>query len=192
MEQSIESSRLSLVSMGVPVLEAMLADDLVATARLLRCRIPPDLLLTHIPAARRLRQMYEDPTVQPWLLRAMIDRTSGIMVGHIGFHSSPLPEDLAGVAPDGVEMGYTVYESFRRQKYATEAAIALMHWAYAQYDQRCFVLSISPQNLPSTAMAESLRFTRCGSKIDEEDGLEIFFVRRFDKWPTDWRGNIAR
>jgi [ribosomal protein S5]-alanine N-acetyltransferase len=187
MESSIESPRLSLVSMGVPVLEAMLAEDLVAAAGLLRCHIPPDLLLTHIPAARRLRQMYEDPTVQPWLLRAMINRTSGTMVGHIGFHSPPRPEDLAGVAPDGIELGYTVYESFRRQKYATEAAIALMHWAYTQHDQRCFVLSVSPQNVASTAMAEALGFVRCGSHIDEEDGLEIIFVRRFEKWPGDWR-----
>jgi len=192
MEGTIESTRLLLVSMGVPVLEAMLAGDLVAAAGILRCHIPPDLSLKHLPAARRLRQMREDPTVQQWLLRAMVDQASGTMVGHIGFHSSPRPEDLADIAPDGVELGYTVYESFRRQKYATEAAIALMHWAYAQYDQRCFVLSISPQNVASTAMAESLRFTRCGSKIDEEDGLEIFFVRRFDKWPSDWRVDVVR
>lgn len=192
MEQSIESSRLLLVSMGVPVLEAMTAGDLVAAAVLLRCHIPPDLSLKHMPAARRLRQIGEDPTVQPWLLRAMIDRISGTMVGHIGFHSPPRPEDLADIASDGVELGYTVYESFRRQKYATEAVIALMHWAYAQHDQRCFVLSISPQNVASTAMAAALGFTECSSHIDEEDGLEIIFVRRFDEWPVDWRVDGAR
>jgi [ribosomal protein S5]-alanine N-acetyltransferase len=186
MEQSIESLRLSLVSMGMPVLEAMLADDRIAAARLLGCHIPPDLSLKRIPAGRRLVQLREDSTVQPWLLRAMINRMSGAMVGHIGFHSSPRPQYLADIAPDGVELGYTVCPSFRRQKYATEAAIALMHWAYAQYDQRCFVLSISPQNVASTAMAEAMGFTRCGSQMDEEDGLEIIFVRRFDKWPSDW------
>jgi RimJ/RimL family protein N-acetyltransferase len=63
-------------------------------------------------------------------------------------------EHLAGLALDGVELGYTVYQPWRRRKYATEAIIALMHWAYAQYNQRCFVLAISPQNFPSTAMAE--------------------------------------
>lgn len=100
-------------------------------------------------------------------------------------------EHLLEVAPNGVELGYTVYQPWRRQKYATEAIIALMHWAHAQHNQRCFVLTISPQNLPSTAMAESLRFTRCSSQMDEVDGLEIIFVRRFDNWPADWPMDVA-
>ena len=177
--------------MSVPVLEAMLVNDRLTATRQLGCHIPPDLSFERIPAARRLRQLRADPNVQPWLLRAMIDRVSGTMVGHIGFHSPPPLDHLAEIAPDGVELGYTVYQPYRRRKYATEAIIALMHWAYAQYNQRCFVLTISPQNLPSTAMAESLGFTRCGSQMDEEDGLEIVFVRRFDNWPADWRVDVA-
>lgn len=89
-------------------------------------------------------------------------------------------------------MGYSVHQPYRRQKYATEAIVALMRCAYVQHNQRCFVLTISPQNTPSTALAESLGFIRCGSKIDEEDGLEIFFVRRFDEWPADWGVDVAR
>ena len=178
--------------MGVPVLEALLANDRITAARLLGCHIPSDLSFERIPAARRLLQLRADPNVQPWLLRAMVDRTSGTMVGNIGFHAPPPMEHLAEVAPDGVELGYGVHQPYRRQKYATEASIALMHWAYAQCNQRCFVLTISPQNLPSTAMAESLGFTRRGSQMDEEDGLEIIFVRRFDNWPADWRMDVAR
>ena len=177
--------------MDVPVLEAIIANDRITTARLLGCHIPPDLSFEHIPSARRLRQLRADPHVQPWLLRAMIDRASGIMVGHIGFHSRPPLEHLAEVAPDGVELGYTVHEPYRRRKYATEAILALMHWAYAQHNQRCFVLTISPQNLPSTAMAGSLGLTQCGSQMDEEDGLEIIFARRFDNWPADWPVDVA-
>ena len=192
MEQSIESLRLSLVSMGVSVLEAMLADDRIAAARLLGYDIPSDLPLKNIPAARRLLQIREDPAVQPWLVRAMIDRASATMVGNIGFHTSPRAPYLADFAPDGVELGYGVHLPYRRRKYATEAAIALMHWAYAQHDQHCFVLSVSPQNVASTAMAASLGFTECSSHIDEEDGLEIIFARRFEKWPTDWRVDGGR
>jgi [ribosomal protein S5]-alanine N-acetyltransferase len=83
-------------------------------------------------------------------------------------------------------LGYTVHPAYRRQGIATEAALALMHWAHRQHNQRCFVLSISPHNLPSTSMAESLGFIRCGSKMDDIDGLEIFFQRRFETWPVDW------
>jgi len=178
--------------MGTRVLEAMLANDRITAACLLGCKIPPDLLFESLPATMRLRQLRADPKVQPWLLRAMVDRASGTMVGHIGFHSPPPMKHLAEVAPDGVELGYTIYEPYRRQKYATEAILALIHWAFTQHHQRCFVLSISPQNLPSTALAKSLGFPQCGSQIDEVDGLEIIFVRRFDEWPADWRANGTR
>lgn len=165
--------------MGTLVLQALLQNERIAAGRLLGCRIPPDLPLTDLPLARRLKQLRAEPTVEPWLLRAIIERASGTMVGRIGFHSFPRPDDLADVAPDGVELGYGVHSPFRRKGYAREAAIALMRWAYARHDQRCFVLSISPQNLASTALAESLGFTRHGSHVDEDDGLEWFFVRRF-------------
>jgi RimJ/RimL family protein N-acetyltransferase len=102
------------------------------------------------------------------------------------FHSAPRPDDLAEIAPDGIELGYGIDLPFRRKGYAREAALALMRWAYDGVGQRCFVLSVSPQNLPSTAMAHALGFTPCGSHIDDEDGLEIEFIRRFTQWPPDW------
>jgi ribosomal-protein-alanine N-acetyltransferase len=173
--------------MGPAVLEALLAEDRSGAARLLSCRIPPDFSLAELPLQMWLGQMRDDPSIEPWLVRAMIDRAANIMIGHIGFHSPPRPTYLAQWAADGVEMGYTVHSPNRRQGYAREAALALMQWAYTDHSQRCFVLSVSPQNPPSTAMAESLGFTPCGSHIDDEDGLEIIFVRRFEQWPADWQ-----
>jgi ribosomal-protein-alanine N-acetyltransferase len=184
--QHIESRRLILRSMGAPVLEALLAEDRAVAARLLECRIPGDLPLDSMPLEMRLDQIRRDAAVQPWLLRGMIDRASGVLLGHIGFHTPPRPEYLATIAPDAVELGYTVHAPFRRQGYAAEAALALMHWAYAHHGQRCFLLSVSPQNLPSTAMAQSLGFATCGSHSDDEDGLEIEYVRRFEQWPPEW------
>ena len=87
----VESRRLVLRSMGAPVLEALLADERGIAARLLQCGIPGDLPLERMPLARRLDQLRRDASVQPWLLRAMIDRVSATLVGHIGFHSPPRP-----------------------------------------------------------------------------------------------------
>ncbi len=187
----VESHRLVLRSMGAPVLEALLAGERLVADRLLECTIPCDLPLGSMPLAMRLDQLRRDPSVQPWLLRAMVDRVSGTLVGHIGFHAPPRPEYLATIAPDAVELGYFVHTPFRRQGYATEALLALMHWAYSLHGQRCFLLSISPQNLASTAMAESLGFAACGSHIDDEDGLEIEYVRRFELWPPEWLTKMA-
>lgn len=184
--EPIVSARLRLVCMGLPVLEALLREDRAAAETLLGCRVLPETPLDDLPLAMRLEQIRTDPNVTPWLLRAIIDRDTGTMIGRIGFHTAPCPEYLAEIAPDGIELGYGIDAPFRRKGYAREAAIALMRWAYDSVGQRCFVLSVSPQNLPSTAMANTLGFTPCGSHIDDEDGLEIEFIRRFDEWPPDW------
>ena len=112
--------------------------------------------------------------------------TSQTMCGRIGFHSEPGPEDLRNVAADGVELGYEIGESFRRRGIGKEAALALMKWAYEEHDQRCFVLSINPGNIPSLGMARSMGFREIGSHIDEEDGLELYFERRLRYWPGEW------
>lgn len=187
----IESRRLILRTMNVAVLEALLAGDRVAAGRLLDCRIPAEAPLDEMPLAMRLAQLRRDPDHEPWLLRGMIERESKTLIGHIGFHTPPRPEYLAAIAPDGVEFGYSVHPPFRRRGYAREAALALMHWAYATHGQRCFFLSIAPSNAVSTHMAQTFGFTECGSHIDEEDGLELEYVRRFETWPAEWPANSS-
>lgn len=154
---------------------------------MLGCVIADAYPLKTMPLAMRRDQLLADPSHQPWLLRAIVEHESNQMIGHVGFHTPPRPDYLSAVAPDAVELGYTIHAPLRRRGYATEAALALMHWAYATHDQRAFLLSISPDNVASTAMAKSLGFEPCGSHIDDEDGLEIEFVRRFETWPEDWR-----
>ncbi len=113
------------------------------------------------------------------------------MCGHIGFHSQPSPEDLREMTADGVELGYEVDEPFRRQGFAKEAALTLMRWAFDYHYQRCFVLSIAPDNEPSLALAHSMGFGEIGSHMDEEDGLELYFERRLDRWPDEWEPTNA-
>jgi len=117
----------------------------------------------------RLRQMAEDPTVQPWLMRAMVPRNGERgMLGHIGFHGRP---DGRGAA----ELGYTVLPPYRRRGYALEAALGLMDWARREHGVRLFRLSIAPDNAPSLAMAAKMGFRLAGEQMDEEDGLELVF-----------------
>lgn len=134
----------------------------------------------------RLAQLRLAPETHPWLVRAIVLRQSRTMCGHIGFHSPPGPEDLQAVAADGVELGYSVGVNFRRQGYATEAALALMHWAFTTQGQRHYVLSIAPDNVGSLAMASSLGFAEIGSHIDDEDGPELYFARFLSRWPDEW------
>ena len=184
--RTLRSDRLELVSMGPALLEALLAGDRTRAAQIGGFRIPDDLTLSKRTLQRRLRQIQANPALQPWLLRAIVISESGTMCGRIGFHSEPGPEDLRDVAPGGVELGYAIGERFRRQGYAKEAALTLMRWAFETHHQRSFVLSIAPDNVASLAMARSLGFQEVGSHVDEEDGLELYFALRLDRWPDEW------
>jgi [ribosomal protein S5]-alanine N-acetyltransferase len=183
---SLRSRRLDLVSMGPALLEALLAGDRALAAQIGGFQIPDELMLRRRTLQMRLRQIQANPDVQPWLLRAMVIRQSGVMCGYVGFHSEPGPEDLRDVAADGVELGYRVGESFRRQGFAKEAALTLMRWAFECHGQQSFILSIAPDNEASLALAHSLGFREIGSHVDEEDGIELYFERRLDHWPDEW------
>lgn len=174
---TIETRRLDLVPFTAEFLRASLEGNLADAAALLRVPLPdpwPDFPDTY---RLRLDQLEADPSLQPWLLRGMVLRSTNQLIGHIGFHTGPNPDYLSKFAPGGIELGYTVFDRFRRQGHATEAAVGLMNWAQTAHGITRFVVSISPENLPSVATAEKLGFRRIGEHIDEVDGLEHVFLR---------------
>ena len=126
----------------------------------------------------RLEQLEGDPTLQPWLLRAMRRRSDGAMIGHIGFHTKPGPAYLKDWSPDAVEFGCTVFPDYRRRGFAREASLGLMRWAQKFSGVSEFVVSIGRENEASRALFAGLGFTRVGSHVDEIDGIEDVFVYR--------------
>lgn len=72
------------------------------------------------------------------------------------------------------EIGYTVLPAHRRQGLATEAARALIAWAWAQGERTVFA-TVAPTNPASLAVVRRLGFVETGSQIDDIDGLELVF-----------------
>ena len=179
MNSSIHSERLDLVPLTPGFLRAMLRHDLAEAERILGFPLPEGLLDSTDVMALRLEQLEANPTLQPWLLRALVLREQRVAVGHIGFHTAPGADYLRPYAPGGVEFGFTVYAPFLRQGYAREASMALMHWAHQVHGVTRFVMTIRPDNVPSQALAAWLGFVRIGSHIDEVDGLEDILEHRF-------------
>ena len=173
----IQSEHLDLITMSPRFLEACLAGDGALATHILGCTVPPDWLHERWLMQLRLDQLRHNPDVQSWLLRGIALQAERTMIGHIGFHSSPGPDYLRDLAPDGVELGYTIFPPFRRRGYATEACAALMGWAQQVHHVQRFVLSISPTNVPSLRIAQHLGFRKVGTQIDEQDGPEDVFVR---------------
>jgi ribosomal-protein-alanine N-acetyltransferase len=168
----IQSERLDLIPLTSAFMRASLQCDVHEAERLLECSLPVQWPNCCDVLARRLRELENDPTLQPWLLRAMVLRRERVMVGHIGCHTAPGADYLKPYSPGAVEFGYQVYPPYRRRGYAREASLALMRWARAEHGVTNFVVSISPDNKASQALAAKLGFTRIGSHIDEVDGLE--------------------
>ena len=142
---------------------------------ILGMRVPPLWFESGSFAALRLRQLRDGVTALPWLPRAITLRGAGSMVGYIGFHTSPAPAYLKAISPGGVEFGYTVFPTHRRQGIALEAARGLIGWAARAHGVTRFVVSISPLNAASLGLISKMGFRKVGAQIDEEDGPEDIF-----------------
>ena len=177
MSPVIESDRLDLIPLTPMVLRAFLAGSFREAGELLGITAPTDWDIPQDVMELRLSQLEANPSLQPWLLRAISLRGQGIFVGHIGFHTAPGADYLAELSRGGVELGYGVVKSWRRRGIASEAIEAMMRWAREEHGVRRFVVSISPDNLPSLGLAAKLGFQKIGSHLDEIDGPENIFER---------------
>jgi [ribosomal protein S5]-alanine N-acetyltransferase len=174
----ITSQRLDLILLSPQAIDALLAGRRADAESELDASIPVGWPNEHDAGflRYRLRQLERSPEAEPWLVRAVIRREPArVMIGHAGFHGQPGvngPQEA-----EAVELGYTIFEKYRGQGYATEAAQALMDWALAEKGIRRFIASVAPENEPSLAIVRKLGFVQTGEQWDEEDGLELVFQR---------------
>lgn len=169
---TIRSERLELVAFSPTAMRAVLDRDLETAGAELDAGLPGDL-------RERLGDLFEmrlgdvarDPSVRPWIARAMILTDQlGVrrLVGSVGFHGPPNEDGL-------VEIGYHVEPGFRRRGFATEAVRALLDWAAREHGTRRFRASIAPANVASLAVIARLGFRLAGSQWDRVDGEELVF-----------------
>jgi ribosomal-protein-alanine N-acetyltransferase len=176
---SIRSDRLELVSMSPDFIDALLAERRGEAEAEAALKLPdawpdaPDRGFLNF----RLRQMRERPEIQEWFVYAVVlPDAERPMIGHAGFHGPPGVNAVK--AADAVEVGYSIFEPYRRRGYATEVVRALIDWASRRHGIHRFIASISPENDPSLALARRLGFKHIGQHWDEEDGEELEFELR--------------
>ncbi len=164
----------------LPVVDAALSGDVQEASRRLAAQIPDDLLRDPQVLTLARDRLLADSAYGPWSPRAAILADGNTMIGHIGFHTCPDPEYLRPFSRGAVEVGYTVFEAYRRRGYAREALVAIMEWATTECGIRNFIASASPDNLASLVVLHGLQFAKVGSHIDEHDGPEDIFLRRIE------------
>jgi len=170
------SERLALVRMSEDFLRRGLRATACSEVRIDETFVADEWLAEKWLIRQRLSQYRADSAYREWGVWAIVLRTKGQMIGHIGFHTPPNAPYLRPYAENAVEFGFAIYRPFRRQGFATEAASALMHWAIQAHRITRFVLSISPLNLASARVAEKLEFRRIGQWEDDQDGTEDVFL----------------
>jgi RimJ/RimL family protein N-acetyltransferase len=162
--------------MSLPFMEALKRHDIETAAAEIRAAVPADMPedLEHF-LEYRIADLSADPSVQPWLGRAIVlgDGTGRQIIGSVGFHSPP---DEHG----RVEIGYRVEPAHRRRGVATEVVQALLDWACREHGVTRFRAATSPDNIASQAVLRRFLFRQVGIQMDEYDGPELVFER--DGW----------
>lgn len=167
----IETRRLTLRLVPIEGLEATVAHDRAGLERLLGVSVPDIWFEEDWLAKMRLEQWRENAEYGPWSIRAVVERDTGALVGKLNCHREPMQFVYAEEAKPAVELGYEIYEAWWRKGFGFEAVSGFFDWAKARGVGR-FVLSVSPDNAASNALARKLGASKIGAQIDEKDGPE--------------------
>ena len=118
-----------------------------------------------------LARLHAATAPSPWTHGfSIVHRESGVIVGSCGFHGPPTTDGI-------VEIAYGVAPDHQGKGYATEAAQALVDFAFADARVRTVWAHTRPAPSASTRVLTKCGFRRIGEVDHPEDGL----VWRWDK-----------
>lgn len=155
----IQTSRLQLVAINREILDIEKASR-IRFSRFLQAEVPeawpPPSLIPLKPWLREQLLLNTDKI--GWYLWYGILRRplTNILILSCGFMEPP---DAQG----GVEIGYALLERWRGQGLATEAAKALMHWAFNHPEIHFLRARVARGNLASARILENCGFERIAS-----------------------------
>lgn len=171
----IETGRLILRLLPAEALVATITSDHALLEGLLGLSVPEEWFVDAWVAQLRLDQIRENARYAPWSIRAVALKSTGGVVGAINSHDLPAPRDIRGTPHMAIEIGYSIYAPWRRRGFAFEAIAGYCGWAAGAGGVEGFIMSISPDNAASLALARKLGGEHIASQIDEIDGPEDIF-----------------
>jgi RimJ/RimL family protein N-acetyltransferase len=171
----IETHRLVMRLLPEAALAATVARDHARLEALLGLAVPGVWFEEDWVAQLRLDQLRADPAFAPWSIRALALKETGEILGSLNCHHLPMQFSTQGEVCMAVEIGYGIFAPWRRQGFGHEALRGFAVWANSQGVEG-LVLSISPDNRASLALAQKLGAKKIGSQIDEKDGPEDIFL----------------
>ena len=149
----IQTKRLILRVLLPDEIEWLMAGDVHRVESTNRFTYPPDDPNRGMDLAWHLRALRADPGQVPWRIRLIVERSSNTVIGSINLKGAP---DADG----DVEIGWGLNEGYRGQGYVTEAATAVIQWAFQQPDVRSVSATVPDENNASQRVAQRLGLTR--------------------------------
>lgn len=164
----IRTRRLRLVLATTAQLKAEIVGSQYL-ARELKAEIPPDWPPEHYDANvinYVINFLQQNPEQAEWSMRYIVRYEDGIstLVGGCGFKGQP---DSSGM----VEIGYGLTPMFQKQGLATEAALALIEFAFANPKVQSVVAHTLPDHMASIGV-----MLRAGMEFESEateDGVKV-------------------
>ena len=112
-----------------------------------------------------LARVRASTSADPWVHGfAIVHLATGTAIGSCGYKSPPGPDAV-------VEIAYGVDPAFQGRGYATEAARALIAFAFGSGRVSLVRAHTRPAESASTRVLTKCRFERVGEVVDPEDGL---------------------
>jgi ribosomal-protein-alanine N-acetyltransferase len=109
-----------------------------------------------------------------WLIR------TNQCIGRVYIHSKP---ELNGE----VEIGYGISEEHRNNGYVTEAAKAVVQFAFEEAGQDVLVAIVKPENIASRRVIEKLGFLNQGVRMVPDENGENCEFDYFQLYRNDWQ-----
>ncbi len=123
------------------------------------------------------QQLKQTPNWAGWFSWYWVLRDCATLIGLGGFKGAP---NAAGA----VELGYSVLPAYQGQGYATEAAAALIAWAFSHAAVNRVVAEVSPAHVASIRVLEKNGFTR--GEVHSPKGSLRFALER-----SAWSGAVS-
>lgn len=133
------------------------------------------------PLPWRVPQVKEDPELNRWFIRFIVERESREVIGSTSFHGQP---DVNGM----VEIGIGIEQKFHNRGYAKEAILGMWRWVCKEPRVKVLRYTVSPDNAPSVSIIKYFGFRYIGQQMDEIDGPEDIYeltsTEFLEKWGT--------
>ena len=170
----IETPRLFLEPVTLPLVEAVFAGDRAVLEDICRAKVPtgfPGRSLVERAFSASLEAIRADPKKRLWGDKLMITKDGErLLIGSVIFHGRP---------DDGIaEVGYGVEDSWQCKGLASEATRACVEWALAQEGITAVTATTPPWHIASIRVLERSGMDNMGLEEHDMLGEVVRFTRK--------------